>query len=103
MNYGNRIMNHADPKDVEPIAPPRNALVTTELCDGTTPTLPVWAVAKSSHYICVRQRVGSELDWFAWVCRWSRHSSVAARWTWPSVNTRPRSAVTDGPRSRNAR
>jgi hypothetical protein len=69
MEYGNRLVNHADPKDVEPIAPQRNALVASELYDGTTPTLPVWAVAKSRDYICVRQRVGSETDWFAWIPR----------------------------------
>lgn len=69
MHYGNRIVDHADPKDVEPIAPPRLADVTSDLYDGTTPTLPVWAVARSREFICVRQRVGSELDWYAWVPR----------------------------------
>jgi hypothetical protein len=67
MEYGNRIVSHADPQDVTAIDPPRSAVVTSELYDGSVPTLPVWAVARAAGWVCVKQRIGPEQHWVAWV------------------------------------
>lgn len=67
MYYANRLRTYTDPRVTEPFEPWRQAIVTSELYDGRTVTVPVWAIARAAGYICVRQTVGPERYWNAWV------------------------------------
>lgn len=45
MDYGHRLRTYIDPRTTEPITPPRHAIATSELYDGTTAGIPVVAIA----------------------------------------------------------
>ena len=67
MDYGDRLRTYTDPRVTEPIEPSRTAVVTSDLYDGSTVRLPVMAIAKAPGWICVRQTLGNDRTWNAWV------------------------------------
>jgi hypothetical protein len=66
--YSRWIATHGDPRSSRTVEP-RAALVTSELYDGSTVTLPVMAIAVTDALVLVRQRVDVERHWLAWVPR----------------------------------
>lgn len=67
VDYGTRLKNFTDPRETEPLDPWRSAVVTSELYDGSTVTIPVFAIARAPGFICVRQTLGNDRQWLAWV------------------------------------
>jgi hypothetical protein len=67
MDFAGHLKTYTDPDGKETLYPSRSAIVTSELYDGTTVTIPVMAVAKAPGWICVRQTLGNDRTWLAWV------------------------------------
>lgn len=67
MHYGYQLKTYTDPPGKVALEPYRSANVTSDLYDGRTVTIPVVAVAVAPGWVCVRQQLGDERHWLAWV------------------------------------
>lgn len=73
MDYSRWIRTHGDPAGQTPVEPYRFAVVTSELYGGEVVGIPVAVVSRapappeSASWLCVRQTLGPEHHWLAWV------------------------------------
>jgi len=73
MYFDGYLRTHGDPDGQTPIEPYRSATVRSELYDGQTVGLPVVVVARApappapAEWVCVRQTLGHDRHWLAWV------------------------------------
>lgn len=67
MDFGRYLKTYTDPPGKAALQPHRQADVTSDLYDGRTVTMPVVAVAVAPGWVCVRQQLGAEVQWLAWV------------------------------------
>ncbi len=73
MDYSRWIRMHGDPPGQTPIEPYRSATVRSDLYSGETVGIPVVVVSRApappspAEWLCVRQTLGHERHWFAWV------------------------------------
>jgi hypothetical protein len=66
MDFGRYLRTYGDPPGKVALKPPAGD-GHSDLYDGRTVTLPVVAVAMARGWVCVRQQLGPEQQWLAWV------------------------------------
>ncbi|QHT56050.1 hypothetical protein GXP71_08135 [Cellulomonas sp. H30R-01] len=73
MPYAHLIRTHAEPVLMTPLSPMRFGVVAAETYGGEVVTVPVAVVSRapappeSAAWLCVRQTLGDDRHWLAWL------------------------------------
>ncbi|WP_156387937.1 hypothetical protein [Cellulomonas sp. Root137] len=73
MDFATHIRTHAEPRGMTTLVPMRFGIVTAETYGGQVVTVPVAVVSRapappaSAAWLCVRQAVGPDRHWLAWL------------------------------------
>jgi len=73
MDYSRRLVTHPEPVDMVTLMPTRFGTATAVMYGGDVVTVPVAVVSRApappaaAAWVCVRQQLGPEQVWLAWV------------------------------------